>query len=418
MLLAGFCESSVVPPSPIASTSACASCMRHYEGYFRRWAQIKLMYVYAGESTGAGRESGDNGREGMPKQGAGQMEFNSAAAISPGAVDHSNAHVSGAEVPRQASDPVVCLSNLASTPTMPTPPRSKSPPLEDQDTVHFGDIPVFMEDSKIGRKQRTTTISVQHEHDISVATRLATASTRPAMLLSQPQAQPWVPRSNNGVAALPMCAGVSSGSVESSTRSVGSAGGMSGTPAGAGWGTAGISAASSGWSQQSTHLSAATTTASPSWNEKVVIYDRFRWPGVRPDQPGFAAPRERDSMTRRDHREQGRGGRGSCWRDVREQARAARDRDLAPGDTGAISFKRQGFTCSHTSSWTSAAHSQASFTSRQSLNSDSLIERINLDLLELDAYDHSSHDQDSGCVLHVTRRFSCHPIHGAFWLHV
>ena len=366
-----------------------------------------LSCIYAGESTGAGRESGDNGREGVPKQGAGQKEFTSAAAISAGAVDHLNEHFSGAEVPRQASDPAACLSNLASTPTppMPTPPRSRSPPLEDQDTVHFGDIPIFKEDSKIGLKQRTTTVSVQHEYDTSVAPRLATASTRPAMLLWQPQAQTWVPRSNNGVAALPMCAGVSSGgrsragSVESSTRSVGSAGGLSGTPAGAGWGTAGISAASSGWSQQSTHLSAATTTASPSWNEKVVIFDRFRWPGVRPDQPGFAAPRERDSMTGRDHREQGSGGRGSCWRDVREQARAPRDRDSTAGGTGAVSFKRQGFTCSHTSSWTSAAHSQASFTSRQSLKSDSLIERINSDLLELDAYDHGSHDHDSGCVL-------------------
>ena len=130
------------------------------------------------------------------------------------------------------------------------------------------------------------------------------ASLRPAAAvpsLVQAQAPLWGHRSNHGVgASCPGSVGAISGSFEASTRNAGL-----GTGTGTGWGAEGISAASSGWSgsQQSTHLSVATTTASPSWTEKVVIQDRFRWPGVRPDHPDRAA-----SAKARDH---GMGAKGS-----------------------------------------------------------------------------------------------------------
>ena len=83
------------------------------------------------------------------------------------------------------------------------------------------------------------------------------------------------------------------------------------------------------------------------------------------------------------------GAKGSCWREEREQVRVKNDRvDLSCEHNTAL-LKRPGHV-SKTSSWTSFAHSQTSHTSRHSLNSDSLIERINLDLMELEAFEHGS----------------------------
>lgn len=361
-----------------------------------------------GESTGAGTELGDNARNTMPKQGAGakcELNFTSTPTRSAEAVIASLKERSNpteralsksdcAEVPWQAQ----ALPSCRKSDSAPTLPRPISV-LDEQDTLHFADIPGFKKDDHRGLKQRKTTTSSQHEHEHGPATEphriTATGPLRTTTSLTQPLVQHWVPR-NNGLTSLPMCAARSSGSFESSTHSLGSAGGVSGTLAGAGWVAAGISAASSGWSQQSTHLSVATTTVSPNWGEKVVIYDRFPWSGVRSDQPGLQAPQERDSAAAKEYREPGK-GRGSCWRDVREQARVQRDRDAVPRDTGAVSLKRHGHACSHTNSWTSVALSQTSFTSRKSLNSDSLIERINFDLMELEAFE--SLEDASGSVL-------------------
>jgi hypothetical protein len=291
------------------------------------------------------------------------------------------------EVPWQ-----VCKSSPRQKQPEKSPPlqalqRSKSPALEEQDVAEFGDIPIFKEDAQAVAKQRQVPTFPAGQMSALPAPSTSPSSLRPAAavpLLAQAQAPPaWVHRSSHG-ASCPGSVGAISASFESSTRSAG-LGGTIGGGTGTGWGAEGISAASSRWSgsQQSTHLSVATTTASPSWAEKVVIHDRFRWPGVRPDHPDRAASTKA--------REQGRGGKGSCWRDGKEQAKAKNDRaDLSCDHITA--FPRRLGHISHTSSWTSTAHSQTSYTSRHSLNSDSLIERINLDLMELEAFEHGSEE--------------------------